>query len=102
MGKNRKTNKLITQGHITNEWWDELELRISELEFLMLNYGLYTNAKEFSVNTKYILRSGITEATSSNPQLRFYYNHQVPYLISKQRFQKLIQMIAKEDYLQVS
>lgn len=23
-GKNRKTNKLITQGHITNEWWDRL------------------------------------------------------------------------------
>lgn len=38
MGKNRKTKKLITQIHITTERWDRLEQRISELEFLMLNY----------------------------------------------------------------
>ena len=42
VGKNRKTKKLITQGHITTEWWDRLESRISELEFLMLNYTVST------------------------------------------------------------
>ena len=102
MGKNSKTKKLIMQGHITTEWWDRPEPRISELESLMLNSIASTQMLRSFLLIQNTLSSGISEATNSNPQPHLYYNHtQVPYRISKQRFQRLILMITKEDYLQV-
>lgn len=74
--------KLIMQGYITTEGWDQtwtknIWIRIPHAKL----HCLYTNAREFSVNSKHTLSSAISGATSSNSQPHLYYNGtQVPYL----------------------